>query len=55
MTNADKIRAMTDKELARTLAAVAGYEGNREEVGYWFNWLKAEAEGDEDDGSHRRT
>lgn len=39
-TNADRIRAMSDEELARQIAYFTGYEGNPEEVAYWRNWLK---------------
>ena len=39
-TNADRIRSMTDEELARQIASFTGYEGNHEEVAFWLNWLK---------------
>lgn len=43
MTNADKIRAMTDEELAHILKITAkgGVIGQRSEAD-WFEWLKQE-------------
>lgn len=41
-TNEDRLKAMDTHTLARELAAVAGYNGNPEEVKFWENWLKEE-------------
>jgi len=41
-TNEDRLKAMSTRELARELAAVAGYNGNIEEVEFWYNWLMQE-------------
>lgn len=51
-TNADRIRAMTDEELAKYLAWLedpqACYEwelyGNMENISAWFDWLKKEVD-----------
>lgn len=43
-TNASRIRAMNDEELARQIAEFTGYRGNPEEVAFWLNWLKSPAE-----------
>ena len=49
-TNADKIRAMTDEELAELLVSTDGdFPANCEDVpvrkleAYWLDWLKQEA------------
>lgn len=50
-TNADKIRAMTDEELAELLVSTDGdFPPNCEDVpvrkleSYWLDWLKQEVE-----------
>lgn len=43
-TNEYRLKAMSTRELARELAAVAGYNGNPEEVAFWEHWLREEAE-----------
>lgn len=45
MTNADRIRAMSDKELARQIAEFTGYRANPEEVAFWLDWLQGPSEG----------
>ncbi len=42
MTNRERIEAYDNREFARFLASVAGYGGDKEEVDFWENWLKAE-------------
>lgn len=49
MTNADKIRAMTDEEMAKLLEDIVvtelrhhGLIGIFESGGYWLDWLKQE-------------
>ena len=42
-TNADRIRAMSDEELAKELAAISGYLACPEEVSFWLYWLRQEA------------
>lgn len=42
MTNREHIETYDNREFARFLAQVAGYEGNKEEVDFWEHWLKAE-------------
>lgn len=49
MTNEERIKAMNTRSLARELAAVAGYNGNPEEVAFWENWLKKEAEDEKEE------
>ena len=44
-TNADRIRAMTDEELAEWMAECNAY-GERAEASQWLPWLKQPAEGD---------
>lgn len=41
---------MDDKEFARFLASVAGYNGNKEEVEFWEHWLKEEHSQAESEG-----
>lgn len=50
MTNADKIRSMTDEELAtfikdtiNTQYRHLGLPGLRESGGYWLDWLRQDA------------
>lgn len=43
-TNGDMLRAFEDKELARYIARFTGHEGNPDEVAYWLDWLRKEAE-----------
>lgn len=45
MTNADRIRAMTDEELAEWLVHKTegdGFDGYEEMVNAWLDWLKEE-------------
>lgn len=42
MTNRERIETYDNREFARFLASVAGYGGNKEEVDFWEDWLKAE-------------
>ena len=45
-TNADKIRAMTDEDLAEYLVHKiegCGFDGYDERVNAWLDWLKQEA------------
>lgn len=51
MTNEERIKALDTKELARELAAVAGYEGNHEEVLFWESWLMEEVQDNKDGGT----
>ena len=49
ITNADRIRAMSDEELAESIAALfeetrAGIEYS-DDAGCWLHWLKQPAEG----------
>lgn len=39
MTNRERIEAYDNRELARFLASVAGYGGDKEEVDFWEHWL----------------
>ena len=43
-TNADRIRAMSDEELAKWMAKCNAY-GERAEAGQWLPWLREPAEG----------
>lgn len=46
-TNADRIRAMSDTELALWLAAMLGvnpFDGTGNDYNKWLEWLKQEAE-----------
>lgn len=46
MTNADRVRAMTDEELAAWLAdhpVVSEYDENNPQHKAWLDWLKQEA------------
>ena len=42
MTNADRIRSMTDEELAKEFAKVDSYNGAT--IGFWLDWLKSPVE-----------
>ena len=42
-TNADRIRAMTDEELARQLAFLEDFNYDEPRVLEWLDWLKQEA------------
>lgn len=42
MTNRKYMESLDDREFARTLAAIAGNEGNKEEVDFWEVWLQKE-------------
>ena len=42
MTNADKIRGMTDEELAEFLSCNCSGDGYGNEMESWFDWLKQE-------------
>ena len=46
-TNADRIRAMTDEELAAYLSKVQGdiFRGEMRLTAQWLDWLKQEAAG----------
>ena len=49
MTNADRIRAMTDKDLAEWIVHKTegnGFDRYGEVVNAWLNWLKQEVEDD---------
>ena len=50
MTNRERIETYDNREFARFLASVAGYGGNKEEVDFWENWLKAEKPKAESEG-----
>lgn len=46
-TNADRIRAMTDEELAEWIVRITegnGFDGYEERVKAWLKWLKQEAQ-----------
>lgn len=43
MTNADRIRSMTDEELAKLFEEI-GYDRMEHRAAYWLNWLKQSAE-----------
>lgn len=45
LTNADRIRAMSDEELAKWLAGQAGKEPS-DDPAVWMDWLKQPAEED---------
>lgn len=45
MTNADRIRAMTDEELAELLEEMT-YDSMEHRAEYWLEWLKQPAEVD---------
>ena len=42
MTNRECIEAYDNREFARFLASVAGYDGDKEEVDFWEGWLKTD-------------
>ena len=42
-TNADRIRAMTDEELARQLAFLEDFNYDEPRVLEWLDWLRQEA------------
>ena len=42
-TNADRIRSMTDEELARQLAFLEDFNYDEPRVLEWLDWLKQEA------------
>ena len=47
MTNADRIRAMSDEELARFIyGMLANYENRERNTRQWIEWLKQPAEGE---------
>lgn len=49
-TNADRIRSMSDEELAAWIAehpVVAAYDNNNQQHRRWLDWLKQEAEAGE--------
>lgn len=57
LTNADRIRSMTDEELARFLSpyCIAGsweclYHHEIKCIDHWREWLKEEAKGDSNEG-----
>ena len=43
-TNSDRIRAMSDEELADKLWSVSHYTQKKQKVSDWLDWLKQEAE-----------
>ena len=43
VTNADRIRAMTDEELAAYLSGDEAYERTHWTMIHWLDWLKEEA------------
>lgn len=44
ITNADRIRAMSDEELANEFAKIEGDPYNGATIGFWLDWLKEEGE-----------
>ena len=49
ITNADRIRSLSDEELAEWIAddlIEPGYNTREQTVKMWLNWLKEEVEGD---------
>ena len=49
ITNADRIRAMSDEELAEWMSRCNAYGENAEAV-QWLPWLRQPAEGEQHDG-----
>lgn len=52
-TNADRVRSMSDEELAEWIAddlIEPGYNTKEQTVKMWLNWLKEEAKGDSNEG-----
>ena len=47
MTNEEMLSSFDTREKARWIAMWRGWEGNKEEVDYWENWLKSEVQDDE--------
>ncbi len=43
-TNADRIRAMTDEELADKLWSISHYLQGKKKISEWLDWLQQEAE-----------
>ena len=53
LTNADRIRAKNDKELAEWIVQKSfgfGFDGYEDEVNAWYEWLKQPAETGADNG-----
>lgn len=46
MTNEEMLSSFDTREKARWIAMLRGWEGNKEEVDYWENWLKSEVQND---------
>lgn len=42
MTNRERIMKLNDRELAREISWMKGYEGCKEEVDFWHKWLQKE-------------
>ena len=43
-TNADRIRSMTDEELAKEFAKIENDPYNGATIGFWLDWLREEAD-----------
>lgn len=43
-TNADRIRAMSDEELADNLWSISHYTQKKQKISDWLDWLKSEVE-----------
>ncbi len=41
-TNADRIRAMSDEELADKLWSISHYTQKKQKISEWLDWLKQE-------------
>ena len=48
-SNADRIRSMTDEELANEFAKIEGDPYNGATIGFWLDWLRDEAKDGEQD------
>lgn len=46
MTNEERLKNLNTRELARELAAISGWEGNKEQVDFFEYWLMKEVEND---------
>ncbi len=42
-TNADRIRAMSDEELADKLWSISHYQQKKQKISEWLDWLRQEA------------
>lgn len=45
ITNADRIRSMTDEELANEFAKIEGDPYNGATIGFWLDWLREATDG----------